>query len=452
MWVEELSIENIRCFQSQRIRFADSGTPYPWVTFLGENGGGKSTALQTLGLLLAGPEGAQKLLPRPQGWLRDEANAGKIGVRIHQDDNDPGKHGTEKVKHAFTYSYNLTGSRSLTVNNKLFTEPSIVPAAAGRKTLSWLRQNAFASQNIGWFSVGYGAFRRLTRSTQIIVPSLESQARFTNFATQFDESEPLSVFERWMVYLDYRISKNKDTKSQKQKELGIAAVNRILPEAAKFDSVTSEGRIMFQIGDQKVPTISLSDGYRSILALAGDLIWRLILAFPDSSDPLLERGVALIDELDIHLHPKWQRQVAMVLRKIFPNLQFFVATHSPLVAAGAGEDALTLRFDFHNGRSTVDRVKNIAALSVDRILQSEAFGLISTYSPQTEEKIQRYDELQRKGRRRTPKENDELRPLLKFIEVNRPIGGPRDPESLEGRIDQFLEEKLCDQSCQTAET
>ena len=176
MWVEELSIENIRCFQSQRIRFADSGTPYPWVTFLGENGGGKSTALQTLGLLLAGPEGAKSRCCAHRDGC-DEANAGKIGVRIHQDDNDPGKHGTEKVKHAFTYSYNLTGSCSLTVNNKLFTEPSIVPAAAGRKTLSWLRQNAFASQNIGWFSVGYGAFRRLTRSTQIIVPSLESQAR-----------------------------------------------------------------------------------------------------------------------------------------------------------------------------------------------------------------------------------------------------------------------------------
>lgn len=181
--------------------------------------------------------------------------------------------------------------------------------------------------------MGYGAFRRLTRSTQIIVPSLEPQARFTNFATQFDESEPLSVLERWMVYLDYRIAKEKDKKSEKQKEMGIKAINRVLPEDAKFDSVTAEGRLLFNIGGQKVPTISLSDGYRSILALAGDLIWRLIQAFPESSDPLREYGVVLIDELDIHLHPMWQRQVAQVLRETFPNLQFFVATHSPLVAS-----------------------------------------------------------------------------------------------------------------------
>ena len=126
----------------------------------------------------------------------------------------------------------------------------------------------------------------------------------------------------------------------------------MLPEEAKFDSVTAEGRIVFDIGGQKIPTICLSDGYRSILALAGDLIWRLILAFPDSSDPLRECGVVLIDELDIHLHPKWQRQVGKVLRQTFPKQQFLVATHSPLVAAGAGEDALTLssifRMDVHS--------------------------------------------------------------------------------------------------------
>ena len=127
MWVEELSIENIRCFPQISLRFRSGDDMYGWVTFLGENGGGKSTVLQALGLLLAGPEGAQKLVPRPLGWLRDENKVGRIGTRIHQNDNDPGKHGTEKVRHAFTFSYALTGSQSLTVNNKLYTEPTIVP-------------------------------------------------------------------------------------------------------------------------------------------------------------------------------------------------------------------------------------------------------------------------------------------------------------------------------------
>ncbi len=450
MWVEELTIENIRCFENVSLKFVVGDRPYPWVTFLSENGGGKSTALQALGLLLAGPEGAQKLVPRPMGWLRDESVPGKIGARVHQDDNDPGQHGTEKVRRAFGFSYNLTGSHPQTVNNKLYTEPSIVPA--GQKILSWLRENAFTSKGTGWFSVGYGAFRRLTRSPQIIVPSLEPQARFTNFQTQFDESEPLSAFERWMVYLDYRIHTNKDSNAERQKELGIQAINRVLPEEAKFDSVTAECRIVFDIGGQKVPTISLSDGYRSILALAGDLVWRLILAFPDSADPLRECGVVLIDELDIHLHPKWQRQIGTVLRETFPNLQFFVATHSPLVAAGAGEDALTLKFNFQDGSSSVHEVGNIAAMNVDRILQSEGFGLVSPFSPETQQKLQRYDVLKRKDHRRTAEENDELRPLLKFMEQAQPIGGAPQPGSLEARIDRFLDEKLYDRSPEAAKT
>ena len=169
---------------------------------------------------------------------------------------------------------------------------------------------------------------------------------------------------------------------------------------------------------------------------------RLILAFPISPDPLKEHGVVLIDELGIHLHPKWQHNVATVLRETFPNLQFFVATHSPLIAAGAGEDALTLKFNFENGQSTVEKVRNVAAMNVDRILQSEAFGLVSPYSPGTQRKIDRFDSLNRKAKRRTPAEENEIRTLFDFMEEARPIGGRPAPDSLEAKIDALLEAKF----------
>src|SRR5262249_26802951 len=154
MWVEELGIENIRCFESATLRFARGGDePYRWITFLSENGGGESTALQALGLLLAGPGGAQKLLPRPPGGVREERQPGKISTKIHQHANDPGQPGTEKGRRAFGYSYTLTGTKPLTINNKLYTEPSIVPA--GQSVLTWLRENAFPSTGTGWFAVGY---------------------------------------------------------------------------------------------------------------------------------------------------------------------------------------------------------------------------------------------------------------------------------------------------------
>ncbi|MGB8260004.1 MAG: AAA family ATPase [Terracidiphilus sp.] len=435
MNVDSLTIENIRCFDNIKIDLAEA----KWVTLLGPNGCGKSTALHSLSLLLAGPEGAQKLLPRPVGWLRDESKLGKIGVRVRKSQHDPGQYGTKKLTESFGYSYSLVGGKPLSVNNRLYTEPGIVENP--QHILTWLRQNALTSTGKGWFAVGYGAFRRLTRKSQIIVPSLEPQARFTNFLTQFQEDEPLSAFEQWMVYLEFRISKG-DKEAKRQQDLGITAINALLPAGTRFHGVTAEGRILFEVGGSTVPTISLSDGYRSVLALSGDLVWRLIQSFPDTEDPLHEEGVVLIDELDIHLHPIWQRDIAQLLQKQFPNLQFIVATHSPLIASGAGKSARTLKFQMEGGRAIVEKVRDVSSFSVDYVLRSPAFGLVSPYSPQTQEKIDRYDSLLPKRSALTKQEREEFQQLQLFMQEARPFGGPPEPGSLEAKIDDYLGEKL----------
>ena len=72
MWVEEIALDNIKCFDRVTIKLGTSEKAYPWITLFGENGGGKSTVLQALGLLLAGPEGSQLLLKRPVGWLKNQ--------------------------------------------------------------------------------------------------------------------------------------------------------------------------------------------------------------------------------------------------------------------------------------------------------------------------------------------------------------------------------------------
>ncbi len=437
MLIEELTLENVRCFEKATLKFKNKN----WITLLGPNGCGKSTVLQSLGLLLAGPEGAQILAPRPVGWLREEDQRGKLSIKIHQSDNDPGRFGSEKRTRSFGYSFFLTGSKPLTVGNKIFTEPGV--HGSPEKRLTWLRQYAFTSKGTGWFAVGYGAFRRLTRKSEIIVPSLEPSTRYTNFFTQFDEDQPLSAFERWMVYLDYRIVKNKDAEATRQKELGVAAINSLLPKGVSFDSVNAEGRIFFDVGGGvKVPTLALSDGYRSVLALSGDLVWRLIQAFPESRDPLKEEGVVLIDELDIHLHPMWQRDIALWLQQQFPQLQFVVATHSPLIAAGAGETAMTLKLSLSNGKTSVEEVSDISALNIERLLQGPAFGLVSPYSPQTQDKIDRYDILVEKQNKLTKTEQEDLKQLSLFMEEARPIGGTPVPGSLQSRIEAYLDKKL----------
>jgi len=165
----------------------------------------------------------------------------------------------------------------------------------------------------------------------------------------------------------------------------VAAINRVLPEGAKFDSVRTDGKILFDVNGQKVATLNLSDGYRSVLALAGDLIWRLFMAFPESNDPMQEQGTVLIDELDIHLHPVWQRQIPGMLRKLFPNLQFIVSTHSPFIASGSGEDAVTYRLNRIAGsKIELTKIQNMAFLSVEKVLQSEAFEVVSLLSEETQ--------------------------------------------------------------------
>ncbi len=82
MWVEKLTLENIKCFDNCEMVFGTANSRYKWVTLLGENGGGKSTALQALGLLLAGPEGATKLLNSLQGWLRLGSVLFQVGYNL----------------------------------------------------------------------------------------------------------------------------------------------------------------------------------------------------------------------------------------------------------------------------------------------------------------------------------------------------------------------------------
>ncbi|MEI6984741.1 MAG: AAA family ATPase [Rhodospirillaceae bacterium] len=90
----------------------------------------------------------------------------------------------------------------------------------------------------------------------------------------------------------------------------------------------------------------LSSGEKMFLALAGDLARRLALLNPDSDDPLSGEGIVLIDEVELHLHPKWQRQFIPRLTETFPNCQFVVTTHSPQVLGEVhAENIRVLRTD-----------------------------------------------------------------------------------------------------------
>ncbi|MEZ5355445.1 MAG: AAA family ATPase [Bryobacteraceae bacterium] len=112
-----------------------------------------------------------------------------------------------------------------------------------------------------------------------------------------------------------------------------------------FDA--ARGEVVVEIGSQGIlPFNSLSDGQRTLLAMVWDIAQKAAMLNPSLEQSVLEKtpGIVLIDELDLHLHPVWQRRVIEDLRTVFPRIQFFATTHSPFLIQSlrSGEELVML--------------------------------------------------------------------------------------------------------------
>lgn len=130
--------------------------------------------------------------------------------------------------------------------------------------------------------------------------------------------------------------------------LGIeAAVKTCLPELKQFyfDFEFQDLTVVFQ-DDRRLPWTMLSDGMRSVISLAMDIAWRAVVLNPHlgAKAPELATGIVMIDELDLALHPTWQRRIVADLSRAFPGLQFIATTHSPQII-GSAKHALVQKID-----------------------------------------------------------------------------------------------------------
>jgi predicted ATP-binding protein involved in virulence len=112
----------------------------------------------------------------------------------------------------------------------------------------------------------------------------------------------------------------------------------------------------------------LSDGEKNLIALIGDIARRLTIGNPNSEDPLKESGVVLIDEIDLHLHPKWQRIIAERITEVFPNCQFIISSHSPQVISHIRPESLIILRNVE-GEISKHTVNESYGKSSDRILE-----------------------------------------------------------------------------------
>jgi predicted ATP-binding protein involved in virulence len=110
---------------------------------------------------------------------------------------------------------------------------------------------------------------------------------------------------------------------------------------------------------------------------------------------VLIEGIVLVDEIDSHLHPIWQRDIGFRLRRVFPKVQFIVTSHSPFVAQAATEDGLiVLKPRKDNGQMEASQpVRSVRGWRVDKILTSDLFGLTETRDEETERLLRRHGEL-----------------------------------------------------------
>ena len=155
----------------------------------------------------------------------------------------------------------------------------------------------------------------------------------------------------------------------------------------------------------------MSDGYRSAAALLADIIRHLIGTYgfaglseknADGKTIIKRSGVVLIDEIDAHLHPAWQREIGFWLVRHFPNIQFLVTSHSPLICQAAGEKGLFVLPQPASGavphQLDDNEYRKIIASRPDTILLTSAFGLQNTRSPVAVEKRAKLAKLQAKKR------------------------------------------------------
>ena len=129
---------------------------------------------------------------------------------------------------------------------------------------------------------------------------------------------------------ELRLENNPDYRD-KQLEAVRQAISSLIPNFTKLRVRRSPLRMTLQKDGEELIVNQLSDGEKCLLAMVGDLARRLAIANPGLKNPLDGFGVVLIDEIELHLHPRWQREIIPALTRTFPNCQFIVTTHSPQV-------------------------------------------------------------------------------------------------------------------------
>ena len=363
MYIKTATITNVRSIANLTWQIQEDQAA-GWHVILGDNGAGKTAFVRSLAFALIGGQRAFALRLDWSHWLRSGEERGQVKLNLVRDmkwDETLNLRGVaqEETQQSRTEETISAPSESMLnqqhmqtadkVDDKVYEYPSVTVSLRrdnekvipGWKASNDTRNSARGYVQ-GWFSASYGPFRRFSGENKGYEKVIETDPKLARHLTTFDENVGLSEGLSWLREL--RFKQLEEEPEGNLLELVKAFVNQddFLPFGVCLKSVSSKGVEFVDGNDYRIPAEELSNGYRSVLSLTFDLIRQLVACYGsdkvfDPADPtkIVVPGVVLIDEVDAHLHPTWQRRIGVWFRKHFPNIQFIVTTHSPFVCQAA---------------------------------------------------------------------------------------------------------------------
>ena len=330
---------------------------------LGDNGGGKSSLLRALAIAALAPALVEsgfvpyRLVRRaPREDLVSTAELSTevvVGLREQQE-------------------LHLV-SRHLHLNAEIELRESNLDKV--QSTESPITRLLDQEQSEHFFVVGYGATRRIevgeySESTHRRARGL----RYGRIAGLFEDHVAVRPLQIWANRI-----RRKDPTAYRD---AVNKLNEVLPSNIRFTGEFDEddGSAMFTFNEQITPLSSLSDGYKAFIGWVGDLIGHLSdVAESANRSLVMIPGIVLVDEIDLHLHPEWQRKVLPTLAGAFPRLQFVFTSHSPLVASTVQRENVFVSDIDEQGVAIVKQLdEKLFGRGVEELLLSSYFGLRTT--------------------------------------------------------------------------
>jgi predicted ATP-binding protein involved in virulence len=358
-----LELEGINCFKDeQTLDLSDENGNYsPWTIILGDNGTGKTTLLKVLDRMQ--PVEAtheNELFSNPLfafEFILSNSNNDFSKVRLYIKRNEPEAYLAIKLD-------------------------------AGKASLIGYKET-------NSFLISFGASRRMSKSTSLSQLE-ESKNKITSL---FDESIELINAEEWYLqkFLAFSTAENGiKIKLEQQLSLIKKVLVDFLPDVLdlrikEIKTVNDKSALEVKINDKEwINLRDLSFGYQTLTALIVDIASKMMEQYPNSTNPLEEPVIILIDEIDLHLHPKWQRTVINKLSNHFPKAQFIATSHSPLIVQAALDKKANIVVCRKEGDKVVidNNPDEVKGWRIDQILISDLFEVESPRSIENENFIQ----------------------------------------------------------------